>query len=236
MGMNGRAGAKKAEHSGGSELLTLEGEMAADLPPATPCKPGGDLKMRQILDGARRVFLADGFDGASMNDIARAAGVSKGTLYVYFPSKVALFETLIRDDRRRQAEQLFQFGPDEADIAEVLSRIGVGLMRMMCTAENLAHMRMVIGATAKHPEIGRAFYEAGPQCGGRRIGDYLRRLAAERRLVIPEPELAAHQFVQLIQSDYFKSAMFGVAKPGDDAAIEAAVASGVRAFMRAYAP
>jgi len=53
--------------------------------------PRNDEKIRQILDGARRVFLADGFDGASMNDIARVAGVSKGTLYVYFQSKEALF-------------------------------------------------------------------------------------------------------------------------------------------------
>ena len=234
--MSDRTGARQVAQSGGAEFLTADGGSAVALQPATPCKPGGDLKMRQILDGARQVFLADGFDGASMNDIARVAGVSKGTLYVYFPSKVALFETLIRDDRRRQAEQLFQFGPDEADVVEVLSRVGMALMRMMCSAAHLAHMRMVIGATAKHPEIGRAFYEAGPQCGGRRIGDYLRRLTAERRLVIPDPELAAHQFVQLMQADYFKAAMFGVAEPGDEAAIEAAVASGVRAFLRIYAP
>jgi AcrR family transcriptional regulator len=43
-------------------------------------------KRRQIMDGAREVFLAQGFDGASMGEIARQAGVSKGTLYVYFDS------------------------------------------------------------------------------------------------------------------------------------------------------
>src|SRR5207302_6291968 len=44
-------------------------------------------KRRQIVEGARRVFLAQGFDAASMGEIARSAGVSKGTLYVYFTSK-----------------------------------------------------------------------------------------------------------------------------------------------------
>ena len=63
-------------------------------------------KARQILDGARTVFLAQGFDAASMNDIAREAGVSKGTIYSYFPSKDALFAALIREDKRQQAEQL----------------------------------------------------------------------------------------------------------------------------------
>jgi AcrR family transcriptional regulator len=47
-------------------------------------------KRRQIIEGARAVLLAQGFDAASMNDIARAAGVSKGTLYVYFKHKEQL--------------------------------------------------------------------------------------------------------------------------------------------------
>ena len=49
-------------------------------------------KRRQIVDGAREVFLARGFDAASMGDIAKAAGVSKGTLYVYFKNKEELFD------------------------------------------------------------------------------------------------------------------------------------------------
>ena len=64
-------------------------------------------KRRQILDGARKVFMDLGFDAASMGEIARTAGVSKGTLYVYFPSKIDLFEALVRSDRDQQAEQSF---------------------------------------------------------------------------------------------------------------------------------
>ncbi|HVG49092.1 MAG TPA: helix-turn-helix domain-containing protein, partial [Rubellimicrobium sp.] len=44
-------------------------------------------KRDQILEGARQVFMEQGYDAASMNDICRAAGVSKGTLYVYFANK-----------------------------------------------------------------------------------------------------------------------------------------------------
>ena len=53
-------------------------------------------KRRQILDGARKVFMDLGFDGASMNEIARSAGVSKGTLYVYFADKNRLFEAIVQ--------------------------------------------------------------------------------------------------------------------------------------------
>src|SRR5512134_1155074 len=62
-------------------------------------------KRQQVLDGARRVFLEQGFDGASINDIVKAAGVSKGTLYAYFPSKEKLFEVLVSLDKRQQVER-----------------------------------------------------------------------------------------------------------------------------------
>src|SRR6476661_6012028 len=64
-------------------------------------------KRAQIIDGARRVFLAQGFDAASMGAIAREASVSKGTLYVYFKSKEELFETIVEEQCRQQADQIF---------------------------------------------------------------------------------------------------------------------------------
>jgi len=121
-------------------------------------------KRRQILDGARRVFLADGFDGASMNDVARVAAVSKGTLYVYFDSKEALFEALIREDRKQQAERLV-FPGDTNDPREQLASFGRQLITLMTQPELIAQVRIVIAATAKFPNLGRAFYESGPCYG-----------------------------------------------------------------------
>src|ERR1044072_134597 len=58
-------------------------------------------KRTQIVDGARRVFLKLGFDAASMNDVTREAGVSKGTLYVYFANKEELFHAMVEAERTR---------------------------------------------------------------------------------------------------------------------------------------
>src|SRR5436309_16054133 len=66
-------------------------------------------KRRQILDGARKVFMDLGFDGASMNEIARSAGVSKGTLYVYFDDKNRLFEAIGEDEAVAQGKVPFNF-------------------------------------------------------------------------------------------------------------------------------
>ena len=131
-------------------------------------------KRRQILDGARRVFLADGFDGASMNEVARSAGVSKGTLYVYFTDKQDLFAALIRDEKQSQAEQLCRFDTDDVDVRATLLALGVRLMELMTRPESIAQLRTVVAVAAKFPAIGRAYYEAGPLFGRRRLAALFR--------------------------------------------------------------
>src|SRR5208282_3212235 len=108
------------------EMHKLDEEMAS------PEKLGCDTaKRQQIMDGARRTFLQDGFDGASIGDIVRAAGVSKGTLYAYFPSKEKLFEALVIEDRRKQAEVLFILDEDDRDVVRVLRRLGTTFLEML---------------------------------------------------------------------------------------------------------
>src|SRR3974377_1660088 len=82
-------------------------------------------KRRQIVEGARAVFLARGFDAASMGEIARAAGVSKGTLYVYFENKEQLFEAIVHEQCQSQAEGLFDLDPNDNDVEGVLTRLGI---------------------------------------------------------------------------------------------------------------
>ncbi|MBV5335990.1 helix-turn-helix transcriptional regulator, partial [bacterium] len=93
--------------------------------PSVGVEAGDTAKRRQIVEGARRVFRARGFDGASMGEIARAAGVSKGTLYVYFDSKQALFYALTLEEKREQAEALFAFNAADPDVRQVLRRLGL---------------------------------------------------------------------------------------------------------------
>ena len=74
-------------------------------------------KRRQILDGALEGFLAKGYDAASMSEIARASGVSKGTLYVYFKNKEELFDDIVSGVCKVQGEHDFQLDPDDHDVA-----------------------------------------------------------------------------------------------------------------------
>jgi AcrR family transcriptional regulator len=195
-----------------------------------------DEKMRQILDGARRVFLADGFDGASMNDIARVATVSKGTLYVYFQSKQALFEALIREEHRRTAERLSMFDEAEPDVALVLKRFGNALMNFMLLPKHIALVRTVSAAAAKFPTIGRAFFEAGPQYGANRLADYFAQQVEAGTLVIDDVNLAAWQFLESLQGGHLKRMLFCVCEPPPQEAVEKAVSRAVDMFMAVYQP
>jgi AcrR family transcriptional regulator len=195
----------------------------------------GSAKRRQIMEGARKVFLAEGFDGASMNDIARIAGVSKGTLYVYFASKEQLFEALIREERRQQAERLTDFSLEHGDVRASLFEFGCKLIEMMSRPDTLAHVRTVIAASHKFPQLGRAFYEAGPCFGANRLSGYMRRMTDEGRLKIADVERAAWQFLELCQAGTFKPLLFRMVDELTMAEIEAGVSAGVDVFLAAYA-
>jgi AcrR family transcriptional regulator len=193
----------------------------------------GGAKRRQVMEGARTVFLSQGFDGASMNDIARAAGVSKGTLYVYFDSKERLFEALIREGRKEQAERLV-FPSDPGDAAELLRGFGRRLIEMMTRPETIAYVRIVIAATAKFPRLGQVFYEAGPCHGIRNLAAQFVKLRDAGGLDIENTELAAQQFIDLCKSGVFNRVLFGVTEAADPADIERTVDAAVEVFMRAY--
>jgi AcrR family transcriptional regulator len=205
---------------------------AVEMAPDTPA-PDGGAKRRQIMEGARAVFLGDGFDGASMNDIARAAGVSKGTLYVYFDSKEQLFEALIREARDQQAERLV-FPGHPGDAHELLREFGMRLIEMMTRPETIAHVRVVIAATAKFPRLGQVFYEAGPCHGARKLAAQLVKLRDAGQLEFEDAERAARHFVDLAKSGIFNAVLFGAAETPSQAEIAASVDAAVDVFMRAY--
>jgi len=150
----------------------------------------GGAKRRQIVEGARQVFLSAGFDGASMNDVARTAGVSKGTLYAYFDSKDELFEAIIRGEFAQSAERLCTFRR-EGDAREMLNDFGVRLISRMAEPGTRALARVVLAATEKFPHVGRAFYEAGPLYGATRLAAELEDMEKSGVLKVPDPERAA---------------------------------------------
>lgn len=193
-------------------------------------------KRRQILDGAHEIFNARGFDAASMNDIAAAANVSKGTLYVYFEDKEHLFVALIEREREVQKRGAFEALDEDPDLAHALTNFGERLIRLLVSEFAMSAHRIVIGVAERMPDLGREFYENGPMQGAQRIAGYLDRKVAEGQLAIEDTALAAMQFLDLCQSGLLRPRLFNaVRKPPSDAEINRVVAAAVEMFLARYA-
>lgn len=191
-------------------------------------------KRRQIIEGAHAVFLAQGFDAASMNDIARAAGVSKGTLYVYFQNKEQLFQAICSQQCEEHAEEVFKFHPEDQDVEATLTRVGVDFVKFLCRPEKASTARTVIGIAERMPEIGKSFYETGPARGIARLATYLEEQVKAGVLVVDDCEIAAAQFIDSCQSTLFKPMMFNFGTPPTPERIRRIVGIAVKTFLAAY--
>ncbi|MEQ1956143.1 TetR/AcrR family transcriptional regulator [Mesorhizobium sp. CN2-181] len=192
-------------------------------------------KRKQIIDGARRIFINMGFDAASMNDITREAGVSKGTIYVYFANKEELFEALIEDERNTIFANLYDALEGKGDVRETLIRYGIALAWKITSPTVLKAQRTVISICERMPELGVRFYERGPKRGHDKLAEYLERAIKDGRLAIPDVDLAAYQFADLCMAGLFRQCIFGYrSAPPTEEEVKRVVTSGVEVFLKAY--
>jgi AcrR family transcriptional regulator len=191
-------------------------------------------KRQQILDGARKVFLAQGFDGASMGEISRTAGVSKGTLYVYFDSKEQLFEAIAQEACAAQAEGVFSLDPADHDVEGMLTRLGHGFVKFLCRPGAMSPLRTVISISERMPGIGRQFYEAGPARGREMVRRYLEAQVTAGVLKIEDCDVAAAQFLDSCSATIFKRLLFNAGEVPSEERIHHVVGIAVRTFLAAY--
>jgi AcrR family transcriptional regulator len=191
-------------------------------------------KRRQILDGARKMFMDFGFDGASMGEIAKAAGVSKGTLYVYFADKCALFEAMVEEETLEQGKVVFNLDPAR-DVPTTLHEFGEAYIAMICRPGGGSAIRTVMAIAERMPEVGRRFYERVLEKTINRLALYLEAHVAQGELAIDDCEFAASQFMLMCQASLFLPFIFQAAPAPSPDRIKEVVTSAVRMFLAAYA-
>jgi AcrR family transcriptional regulator len=209
--------------------------VAADRPPLQIVVEEDSSKRRQIVDGARKVFMDLGFDGASMGEIARAAGVSKGTLYVYFADKNRLFEAIVEEEKLEQGKTAFNFDP-ERDVDTTLPEFGRAYVGLLCRPGGGSAIRTVMAIAERMPEVGSRFYTHVIAYTVDRFASYLEARGKLGELAIDNYEIAAWQFMQMCQATLFQAFIFQ-AKPAPSAEqIATVVDSATRVFFAAYRP
>lgn len=158
-------------------------------------------KRQQIVDAARRVFLANGFAASSMDAVVAEAGVSKQTLYRYFPSKTDLLVAVLTSEVALAG--MFAEPPPTGSPAELRAQL-VGLARTvtheMLTPPRVALMRLIFGEAFRIPELRDTLRDALPAQFMGVVEAILGRASAAGLIRVERPELVSRMFVGSIFS------------------------------------
>ena len=131
---------------------------AADPIAKRPRRAAPEVRQAAILDAALAEFARHGFADARVEDIARGAAVSKGTVYLYYPTKQALFEALVRRDIGPRVAMVCQFlGGHNGPLEPVFAQLVAILAGMIETDTVPIYPRLLIAEAGRFPELV-AFY------------------------------------------------------------------------------
>ena len=191
-------------------------------------------KWDQVLEGARTVFMRDGFEGASVDDIVREAGVSKATLYSYFPDKRLLFLEVAKIECQSQSETAIAKVEGSGDIREAMKVAAGQMARFFLSDVGLQVHRIVVGEAQRFPEIGREFYESGPARVRQTLIKFLQKGVDQGKLKIDNVELAASQFPELCKAGLHLEMLLGLREAPTDAEIDHVIDGAVDVFFCKY--
>lgn len=203
-----------------------------------PARRAGRLASAGVIrEAATTLFLRSGYLGASMEEIATRAGVSKQTVYTHFADKEALFTDLVLGATDQVADFLqyvtavLQVTDDlDTDLREIGRRYLVQVLR----PEVLQLRRLVIGESGRFPVLARTYYERAPQRTLATLSSCFKGLAERGLLRLDDPSLAAGHFAYLVLGVPLDMAMFCGDEELPPAERERRADAAVRAFLAAY--
>ena len=187
---------------------------------------------KRILDAALKIFSEMGYSGTTMDAVAAEAGLTKPTLYSYFPSKESLFQAMMLGKRDRMLD-VFEH-PSPEGMVQDLHTFAWDYADTVMRPDMLSLARLIIGEVQRFPEIGRAYQASGPDHLLRGIMRYLTARRDEGRLEFEDAELAAQDLWGLILSAPRTQALYMPDSPPDRATLARYIDNGLRVFLRAY--
>jgi AcrR family transcriptional regulator len=195
------------------------------------------VKCRAILDAATEIFCEQGVAGASIDAIASRAGVSRQTVYNQLGDKEKVFVSVVEDVTERSSARLFAtlgtFPEQPEDLEAELIGFAVRLVgRCMCDADGAALRKLIENEGQRYPELFETWKEYGPGKSWPAIAARLAKLAHDGYLEIDDINLAARQFMALLNADLPNTYFMGVPPTEDELRISATNA--VKTFLRAF--
>ena len=196
----------------------------------------GAPKALKIMQAAKELFIAEGYGAISMDQVARAAGVSKATVYSHFGSKEKLFAAIIQHACKGFAVDLFPQVNDEPDIGVALRRIASSIESFLLGEGPIRVYRIIVSEGPRFPELVDAWWNTGPLPFRAALAEFLRNATKDGKLVIPNPTLAADQLVALIKGPLYLRRLFNLPLRPEDPTPEEIVDGAVQMILNAYRP
>jgi TetR/AcrR family transcriptional repressor of mexJK operon len=189
--------------------------------------PASQQRRRDILLAGKKVFFAEGYQLASIDQIAAAAGTTKRTVYDHFGSK----ETLFTEAIAFAAGQFVGLLPAAADLPRAPEdgiRAFIAKLRALVISPDIVRFqRLVIAEAERHPALGQALHETAIADVERTLTDYLDGCVAEKQLPPQDTALAARTLIVLAIESMRLRALMGMesaADARDNAALDQAIA------------
>jgi TetR/AcrR family transcriptional regulator, mexJK operon transcriptional repressor len=193
------------------------------------------MKPQQIREAAARLFQAQGYGAVSMDAIARAAGVSKATIYAHFADKAELFEELMKAVCREEWVAVTMLDAEPGDLRAELRAIGKAYAEFLVDPRAVRIYRMVLAESPRFPELGRAFFEGGPRLITDKLTAYLARAEAQGKLALGgASNRAAQNFLAMLRCEPHLRALLGLDEAAEMPEIASIVDSATDMFLRAY--
>ena len=212
---------------------TAFSKISSTLPPVA--KRGADAERRAlIMDKGEEVFLEEGFQGASMAEIAARAGCSKGTLYNYFESKDELFLACVARHCEGLQEEMLSLARSGGDVRQTLTDIGRSYVQFVSSDHIVRRFRMIAAEGERTPQITRAFYAMGPGRGVETLTAYIASAMDAGALRQSDAARAARNFFSLCNGHRIKARLCNAEAEPAPAEVDADVAEAVRVFMAGY--
>ncbi len=191
-------------------------------------------RVDEILDVAAEIFISQGFEGASINEIARRANSSKTTFYSRFPTKQKLFIAVLERRMNLIFSQVSTALPIDAPIETTLKEFGCRLLQLALSKDQVALLRVVSMESSRFPELGERFYELGPKRGITHLGRYLQEQIERGQLIKDDPMLMAEHLNSLLTGGPVRWAVLGVRSNSGAKNRQQRVHAAVKVFLRAY--
>jgi len=169
--------------------------------------------MARVLEAAETQFCEHGYDGASIDAIAAASGVSKVTIYSYFPTKADLFQSAINQRVESQFAEVDWARLDPRKPREALTLIGRAFLALMRSEDVIKKHRTLYGTQGLDSTAAESYVAAGPMKLVSAIAMYLDAANKVHSLQVTDTELSANQFLSLFLGLGQIRALLGLSLP-----------------------